>query len=243
MRKVLTFGITQKQQQIITAAVSNQYEVVDTTACFTDLIAIPAEAVILCPSKLSSDSIEIFHEIFGEEHDTRIIFTEEPMFHANIMYTLEHDPNTMRDTIKTLQDRYELPAQIREAVQYREDTLHKIQEIFEPDSALSMRDKVAQIYHCCTPYTYLNQIVTHIPHLKFREKVPYRYELNHILLAVMLAHGLVEKEHLLADFCADDAESKTPFLSHDIQWICSLSALIRDHYGKVLQKNLAHRSD
>lgn len=243
MRKVLTFGITQEQQQIIADAVSDKYDVVDVTECFTDLIAIPAEAVVICPSKLSSDSIKTFNEIFGEDYDTWVVFTEKPSLDIEVMYTLEREPEIMWDTIEALQGRYELPEQVKEAYNYKEDVLNEIKAIFEPDRDLSMWDKMALIYNCCTPYTYLNKIVDHIPDLKLREKVPYRYELNHILLAVMLAHGLVEKDYLFANLhmdgveIEDNKESASPFSSYDVKWICSLSDLIQDHYRKALQKN------
>lgn len=243
MRKVLTFGITQEQQKIITDAVSDKYDVVDVTACFTDLIAIPAEAVVICPSKLSSDSIKTFNEVFGEDYDTWVVFTEKPNLNIEVMYTLECEPETMWNTIEALQGRYELPEQVKEAYNYKEDVLKEIKEIFEPDRDLSMRDKMARIYNCCTPYTYINKIVEHIPDLKLREKVPYRYELNHILLAVMLAHDLVERDNLFVNLymdgveIEDNKEAASPFISYDVKWICSLSDLIHDHYRKVLQKN------
>ncbi len=226
---------------MITDAVSDKYDVVDVTECFTDLIAIPAEAVVVCPSKLSSDSIKTFNEVFGKDYDTWVIFTEKPDLNIGVMYTLECEPEIMSDTIETLQGRYELPEQIKKAYNYKKGILNEIEKIFEPDRNLSMTDKVALIYKCCKPYIYLNRIVEHIPDLKLREKVPYRYELDHILLAVMLAHDLVEKDYLFANLhmdgkIKDNKEASSPFISYDAKWICSLSDLIRDHYRKALQK-------
>ena len=78
MKKVLTFGITQEHQQTIADAVSDKYDVLDVTECFTDLMAIPAAAVVISPSKLNSDSIKTFNEMFGEDYDTLVVFTEKP---------------------------------------------------------------------------------------------------------------------------------------------------------------------
>lgn len=230
MRKVLTFGITQEQHDTIKEAFTDQYDVVDVTESFTDLLAVPADAIIIGPSAMNEKEALMFDEVFRHDMDTSIIFTRDDHIVSNYLYMIEDNPETMESTIRELQERFNLPDELKDAYEYRDEVLAGITAAKEVDEELSLRSQIAAIYNSCIPYEKLNQIMNHIPELKPKEKYPYRSEFNMVLDAFMLSQKIIGPED--TDYSDENGEI-------DRQWIQSLAESVKRH---LRNRKLARRA-
>ena len=61
--KILIYRLSERQNEILVEAFPNE-KVMDVTDCFTDLIAIPAVAVVLNPDALTDAETVSFNEVF-----------------------------------------------------------------------------------------------------------------------------------------------------------------------------------
>jgi hypothetical protein len=72
--KVLMYGVTAEQENLVKERHDSEYDIVK-TECFTDIIAIPAEIVVVNPEKLSITELEQMNEVFQHDFFTLVLFT------------------------------------------------------------------------------------------------------------------------------------------------------------------------
>lgn len=82
------------------------------------------------------------------------------------------------------------------------------------------------MYNNCNIYEKLNEIIEYLPELKSKEKVPYRTELNSMLDAFMIAHGLMAIDGI--DF-VDESD-----IGYEREWITSLADSFYEHYENIV---------
>ena len=220
MKKVLTFGIMMEQYNIVKEAFRDKYDVVDVTECFTDLLAVPADAIVIDPDMVSDDEVEMLNEVFEHDKDTSIVVTKDAELILNHVYVIEDNPDTMECTIQELQERFNLPGDLEEAYKYKNEVLAGIVAAKEVDEELSLRGKVATVYSSCIPYEKVNTILGHIPDMKLKERYPYRSDFNMVLDAFMLSQGLLAPEDRDFDYENGDI---------DKLWVQSLSESMKRH--------------
>lgn len=85
--KILMYGLTAGQENLVQERHSAAYEIVKTD-CFTDILAIPAEMVVVNPEKMSVTEQKQMNEVFQHDNFTLILFTNE--FDKEIMPNLKY---------------------------------------------------------------------------------------------------------------------------------------------------------
>ena len=74
--KILMYGLTEEQENLVKERHAAEYEIVKTD-CFTDIIAIPAAMVIVNPEKLSVTEQKQMNEVFQHDYFTLLLFTND----------------------------------------------------------------------------------------------------------------------------------------------------------------------
>ena len=74
--KILMYGLTEEQENLVKERHAAEYEIVKTD-CFTDIIAIPAAMVIVNPEKLSVTELKQMDEVFQHDYFTLLLFTND----------------------------------------------------------------------------------------------------------------------------------------------------------------------
>jgi len=85
--KILMYGLTAKQENLVKERHGTAYEIVKTD-CFTDIIAIPVEMVVVNPEKMSLTEQKQMNEVFQHDNSTLILFTNE--FDKDVMPNLKY---------------------------------------------------------------------------------------------------------------------------------------------------------
>ena len=85
--KILMYGLTAGQENLVQKCHGAAYEIVK-TACFTDILAIPAEMVVVNPKKMSVTEQKQMNEVFQHDNFTLILFTGE--FDKEVMPNLKY---------------------------------------------------------------------------------------------------------------------------------------------------------
>ncbi len=96
--KVIIYGLSGEEKKTVENEYK-EYRILDASGCFTDVLAIPAYAVIIDPRKLSDEEFGFMNEAFEYEKDickpgecTRILFTADIDHHAKYSYKIwKHD--------------------------------------------------------------------------------------------------------------------------------------------------------
>lgn len=85
--KILTYGLTAGHEKLVQERHGAAYEIIKTD-CFTDILAIPAEMVVVNPEKMSVMEQKQMNEVFQHDNFTLILFTNE--FDKEIMPNLKY---------------------------------------------------------------------------------------------------------------------------------------------------------
>ena len=85
--KILMYSLTAGQENLVQERHGAAYEIVKTD-CFTDILAIPAEMVVVNPKKMSVTEQKQMNEVFQHDNFTLILFTNE--FDKEIMPNLKY---------------------------------------------------------------------------------------------------------------------------------------------------------
>lgn len=224
---IMTYGLSETQMEILSREFPSEY-IKDVTDCFADLIAIPAAAVVVNPDALADNEKSAFNEVFEHDFDTciSVLGSWEDM---QFLHVAEDDYVNMKETIGAIKDRYSIPDEFAKVSQKKDDVVARINAVFENDPEASFLSQIGHIKSTSIPYDNLTKIVEHLTELKTKEKVPYRIELNSILQAVMIAHGILSIDDI--NFVSE------PDIGYEREWIASLADSISKHYENTVMKN------
>ena len=224
---IMTYGLSETQMEILRREFPSEY-IKDVTDCFTDLIAIPTAAVVVNPDALADDEKSAFNEVFEHDFNTciSVLGSWDDM---QFVHVAEDDYVNMEETISAIKDRFSIPDEFAKVSQKKENVIARINAAFENDPDASYLSQIGHINSTSIPYDNLTKILEHLPELKAKEKVSYRIELNSILQAVMLAHGIVSIDDI--DFVSE------PDIGYEREWITSLADSISKHYENTVMKN------
>lgn len=223
----MTYGLSKAQKEILSREFSSGY-IKDVTDCFSDLIAIPAAAVVVNTDALDNSEKSAFNKVFEHDYDTCISilgFWDNMQF----LHIAKNDYVNMGKTIGAIKDRLSIPDEFIKVKQQRDDVIARINAVFENEPETSYQSQIGHINNTSIPYDSLTMIMEHIPELKAKEKVPYRSELNSVLQAVVVAHGLMSIDDI--DFVNE------PEIGNEREWIASLVDSISKHYENTVMKN------
>lgn len=224
---IMTYGLSETQMEILSREFPSEY-IKDVTDCFADLIAIPAAAVVVNPDALADNEKSAVNEVFEHDFDTciSVLGSWEDM---RFLHVAEDDYVNMKETIGAIKDRYSIPDEFAKVSQKKDDVVARINAVFENDPEASFLSQIGHIKSTSIPYDNLTKIVEHLTELKTKEKVPYRIELNSILQAVMIAHGILSIDDI--NFVSE------PDIGYEREWIASLADSISKHYENTVMKN------
>lgn len=74
--KILMYGLTDEQENLVKELHGATYDIVK-TVCFTDILAVPAEMVVVNPEKMSVMEQKQMNEVFQHDNFTLILFTND----------------------------------------------------------------------------------------------------------------------------------------------------------------------
>lgn len=224
---IMTYGLSETQMEILRREFPSDY-IKDVTDCFTDLIAIPAASVVVNPDALSDNEKSAFNEVFEHDFNTciSVLGSWDDM---QFVHVTEDDYVNMEETISAIKDRFSIPDEFAKVSQKKENVIARLNAAFENDPDASYLSQIGHINSTSIPYDNLTKILEHLPELKSKEKVPYRIELNSILQAVLIAHGILSIDDI--DFVSE------PNIGYEREWIASLADSISKHYENTVMKN------
>ena len=101
---IMTYGLSETQMEILRREFPSEY-IKDVTDCFTDLIAIPAAAVVVNPDTLADDEKSAFNEVFEHDFNTciSVLGSWDDM---QFVHVAEDDYVNMEETISAIKDRF-----------------------------------------------------------------------------------------------------------------------------------------
>lgn len=201
---ILLFGLKNAEIGAIEHYFGQKYTVLDVSACFTDVLAIPAKIIILNPAKLTHRDYLQMNEIFTWDDETHIIFTEKPCFpmdvskvlfpyyvEDNLEHLSENNPLEVEEILK-LEEGYD------DAVENMGTLLEKIEHSIRRDfEEMSLASKTVSIRQGCLAYQYFLDIVLFRNAMPLKLRTRYRHEMLNMLLAFKLACGLISDEDLI----------------------------------------------
>lgn len=226
---IMTYGLAEQQNALLAEKFPSK-QVSDATDCFTDLLAVPAAAVVVNSDVMNADQKAEFNEAFGHDYDTCIaILGDWDEMDMRFFHVREKNAEGLLDTINCIKERFLLPDRYQEAMAHTVQTISEIETVLKPDPDGSYRDQIIHMNSYSNLYDTLTEIIAHISELKSLEKVPYKIELNAILQAVMVAHGLKQIDDM------DNINMSDDWI--DRKWIADIAGRIKDHYNKTVSKN------
>lgn len=223
MKKILTYGLNEEHSELLSQELS-ECEVIDVTSAFTDLLAIPAAAVVINLSVMSVDEINTFTEVFHDDLDTCIccVGKSEIVSAEDLAFMhVQEEKDDFAESIAAIREYLGLPAALEAAKLRRDNLFERINRILSPNTDTSLRAQIAHVENICSTYERICMILEKRESLKLREKVPYRVNLNSTLCAFMIAHELLEEELL---------EDSTLPIGLKKDWIIAMAEDIRNHY-------------
>lgn len=213
-KHILTYGLNQKQNEILEKIFGTE-NVLDVTGDIVTLCTCPAAAIVIKTDSLNIRDIDTLNHTFGNEFNTAIIFVQTESANAdhahsagksyscdkslidsrdfNFIYYIESDIVNMTETIREIKKRYAIPVEYKKAVTRMERSMEDIKGIFLPESK-EFAAGINYIHKAADTYDKLTKLMAHIPELKIRERVQYRYMINSILLAAMQASGILQED-------------------------------------------------
>lgn len=85
--KVLIYGVDEKNLKLLNYLFGNDYDVMDVTDCFSDLIAIKAAAIVINPEILEQKDWDLLDDIYRENNDTTLmVFSKEHGMNLHFKY-------------------------------------------------------------------------------------------------------------------------------------------------------------
>ncbi len=211
LTKVITFGLTKDQVESIKTRYGCKYEVLD-TECFTDILAVPAIAVFINPNQLTKSEMAQLNEVFKFDTDTIIVFSEYPdvqmlevlgsdfsdVIDNALNYYIAEDLETITmwvlipgtgmlvsDLVASIE---EYPAEVNE----KDILLDEINNSILPADDCRLTDKAPIIRKRVQLYRHFYDLVQFGETGPARRKIPYRYEVMGVLIALKLAFGLID---------------------------------------------------
>ncbi len=234
---VLTYGLTKEQVAIVKARYGYKYKILD-TECFTDILAVPAIAVFINPNHLTKAEMAQLNEVFRFDTDTIIVFSEYPsvqmlevlgsdfsdVLENALNYYVAEDletitmwvliPGTGMLVSNLVASVEEYPAEVNE----KDILLDEINNSILPDDDCQLTDKASIIRKRVQLYRHFFDLVQFGETGPKRRKIPYRYEVMDILLALKLAYGLINADDPL--FKNNDTDSP---IGIDNKWVHNLA--------------------
>ncbi|MGN0701895.1 MAG: hypothetical protein ACI4KL_01805 [Lentihominibacter sp.] len=90
-RNILAFGLTLDQLMKLKKHFPG-CNVIDTTECFEDLIAVQAVAAVINPAALNPNQYAVISEVFRDEDEMCIVFTDEVENYPEYSFYFEDSP-------------------------------------------------------------------------------------------------------------------------------------------------------
>ena len=240
LSKIIAYGLAEDQQEVIKNRYGKKYDVI-ATECFSDVLAIPALLIYIDPKKISVPEMKQLDEVFVEDIDTSIIFTDDldPKFYDvlghNIIESFDHMHFYVAKDLETIISLQFIPMEGRSvsemlywieqypvAVSDTHKLLKEIEQIVMPDDDVDLADKYNNLCNWLRPYKDFHEIMKFNRGLSAGgKKIPFRYEVIDMLLAIKLAYGLIS---------IDDPElgPSDSAVGVDRDWVISLAAQLKE---------------
>ena len=250
LSKIIVYGLTEDQQDIIKSRYGKKYDVF-ATECFSDVLAIPALLIYIDPKKISVSEMKQLDEVFVDDKDTIIIFTDDldPKFYEvlghDIVETFDHMKFYIAKDLETVISVQLIPMhgtsvsemiydieKFPKAVSDTQELLKDIEQTVMPDDDVSLTDKYNVLCNWMRPYKDFHEIVKFNHSLSLGgKKVPFRYEIIDVLLAIKLAYGLISIDD-------PELEPSESAVGVDREWVISLAEQLkkRKNNSKFLSK-------
>ena len=238
LKKIITYGLTADQQDIVKNRYGKTYDVV-VTDCFTDVLAIPAMLVFINPKALGVSEITQLDEVFKDDKETTVIFTDHlkpehyEVVGRNICESLEHMEYVIAQDLETVMMHNATPGtgeyissfvkqkeSLSDALTEKNKLLKNIEDSVMPPENCHLRDRARMIRVRENLYRQFFEIVQFGETGPGRRKIPFRYELINIILALKLTYGLIRLDDPVF------APHESP-VGIDKEWVFSLAEQLK----------------
>lgn len=123
------------------------------------------------------------------------------------------------DTELSLDEKYLL------AQKQKKETIEKIEDIIKwKNHAGDIQSQITAIHRGCTVYNMVTELMETMRNQKVILKIPFFFEIDNILKAMLLAYGLMEEKQL------SSPDEAAHISGEDTNWILQLSEQIREHW-------------
>lgn len=195
---ILLYRLTEKEKEALTAHFGKQYEVVDVSDAFSDLIALPARMVVLNPEALTDEEYLELNESFEWMDETLIVFSEYPRVSdpdrgLPYSYYIEDDIEHVSD-LHPLKCEKELDLidDFKAAVDTKDDLISEIEDTIYPEAAhrLDITSRTATLKSGNTMFQNFLDLVQYGDKLPREQRAAYRQKLLDALMAMKHDKGL-----------------------------------------------------
>lgn len=244
LSKIIVYGLTEDQQETIKSRYGKKYDVF-ATECFSDVLAIPALLIYIDPLKISVSEMKQMDEVFVDDKDTIIIFTDDldPKFYEvlghDIVETFDHMKFYIAKDLETVISVQLIPMhgtsvskmiygieQFSKAISDIQELLKDIEQTVMPDDDVSLTDRYNVLCNWMRPYRDFHEIVKFNRGLSLGgKKVPFRYEVIDVLLAIKLAYGLISIDD-------PELEPSEAQVCVDREWVVSLAEQLKERKNR-----------
>ena len=195
---ILLYRLTEKEKEALTSHFGKQYELVDASDSFSDILALPARMVVLNPDALTDEEYQELNESFEWMDETLIVFSGYPRItdpdkELPYSYYVEDDIEHVSD-LHPLKCEKELDLidDFKAAVDAKDDLISEIGDAIYPEGAhrLDITSRIATLKSGDMLFRNFLDLVQQGDKRPSEERVTYRRKLMDALMAMKLADGL-----------------------------------------------------
>ena len=195
---IITYGLSKEQNLILNEAFPDCM-VSNVDSAFTDLLAVPAIAVVVDMGKMTINEIQSFIDVFHYDSNTYVscigysneVRQEELSFLHN-----KENYDDLRETIAYIAERLQLPIELEVARDRMQSVIEHDTNNIKCDSDVSLRSQIAHIENMCLAYERFSAILENRGGLNLRSRYPYTVNIDSVLFAMMIAHGMMNESDI-----------------------------------------------
>lgn len=190
MEKILIYKVSDCYKEEVMNMFKDEYEVIDVSSCFEDLLAIPCLAVFTNPNNFTDSELNQFGIVF-KDTDIAITFEEKPAdpVKVEVSYFADGPLSVSYEDVKEVENYQHKYFWMKDKMDI---LLDKIWSMSVEEDPVDFIDATVNIRNAEYYFGMAADLYKHREEVNPKEKTAFRMELQTILIAQLLAYGVME---------------------------------------------------
>ncbi len=236
---ILMYRLNQKEAEALRTYYGSQYDVLDVSDRFSDVIALPARMIVLNPDEISDEEYAEMNEMFEWQDAALIVFSGRPhvvdpdksisyfyYIETDIEHLSEQNPLGCDAELGRIDAFQAAIDDVDTLISEIEDTI-----CLKDANRLNLASRTAVLRNGSMLYRHFLDLVKQCGDLPGEQRETCRNELLNVLIAMKLACGMLRKEDII-HFCADRRE-KGRRRNDDLDYICAMARIFRERRSQI----------